>query len=247
MINDQPDMLAERVFTPWTDMEDVMRREGLPLYGLESKHPLRDFDLLGISLPYEQLYTNVLNLLDLAGMPVRAADRDETSRGDRGRPCRLQPRADGRLHRRVCDRRGRGDHRRDLPGAPAPARPPRAKPTARPGAHRRRVRAALLRRDLSRRWDGRGGNSPTRPMCRSVVPKRIVPVLPPPFTRLLVPYVDTVHNRAPIEIMRGCTRGCRFCHAGMVTRPVRERSVEEVRGGGGGDSCATPASRKSGC
>ena len=78
LINDQPDMFADRVFSPWSDMDEVMRREGLPLYGLESKHPLRDFDLLGISLPYEQLYTNVLNMLDLAGMPVRAAERDET-------------------------------------------------------------------------------------------------------------------------------------------------------------------------
>jgi radical SAM superfamily enzyme YgiQ (UPF0313 family) len=69
------------------------------------------------------------------------------------------------------------------------------------------------------------------PTCEAApdrVLKRIVPVLPPPFTRFLVPNIDTVHNRAPIEIMRGCTRGCRFCHAGMVTRPVRERSVEEV-------------------
>ena len=70
--------------------------------------------------------------------------------------------------------------------------------------------------------------TPNVPDVPPVVRKRIVPVLPPPFTRFLVPHIDTVHNRAPIEIMRGCTRGCRFCHAGMVTRPVRERSVEEV-------------------
>src|SRR6185436_19766809 len=77
-INNQPDMLAERVFSPWTDMEDLMRAEGVPLYSLENKRPIREFDLLGISLPYEQLYTNVLNLLDLADMPVRSLDRDET-------------------------------------------------------------------------------------------------------------------------------------------------------------------------
>ena len=79
IINDQPDMFADRVFSVWTDMEDVMRENGLPLYGLESKHAIRDFDLLAISLPYEQLYTNVLAMLDLAGMPVIAAERDETS------------------------------------------------------------------------------------------------------------------------------------------------------------------------
>ena len=77
IINRQADMYADRAFSPWTDMEAVMRREGLPLYGLNSKRPLAEFDLLAISLPYEQLYTNVLNMLDLAGMPLRAAERDE--------------------------------------------------------------------------------------------------------------------------------------------------------------------------
>src|SRR5438046_1956322 len=73
-INNQPDMLAERAFSPWTDMEELMRAEGIPLYSLENKRPVRDFDLLGISLPYETLYTNVLNMLDLAGMPLRSED-----------------------------------------------------------------------------------------------------------------------------------------------------------------------------
>src|SRR3990172_2332279 len=78
MVSKQPDMLAERVYCPWTDMEAVMRREGIPLYSLETKHPLADFDLIGISLPYEQLYSNVLNFLELAQLPLRVADRDET-------------------------------------------------------------------------------------------------------------------------------------------------------------------------
>ena len=78
-VNQQPDMLAERVFSPWVDMEAIMREQQIPLYSLETKHAIREFDLLGISLPYEQLYTNALNLLDLAGMPVRSRDRDDTS------------------------------------------------------------------------------------------------------------------------------------------------------------------------
>jgi hypothetical protein len=77
-VNQRPDMLAERVFSPWRDMEAIMRTHDIPLYSLETKHRIRDFDLLGISIPYEQLYTNVLNLLDLAGMPVRSEDRDES-------------------------------------------------------------------------------------------------------------------------------------------------------------------------
>src|SRR5690606_8305550 len=77
-VNNQPDMLAERVFSPWVDMEAIMRQQNIPLYSLETRHRIRDFDLLGISLPYEQLYTNAVNMLDLAGMPVRSRDRDET-------------------------------------------------------------------------------------------------------------------------------------------------------------------------
>ena len=76
-INDQNDLLAERVYSPWIDMEEVMRRENIPLYSLETKHALTDFDLIGISLPYEQLYSNVLNLLELAQMPLLVKDRDE--------------------------------------------------------------------------------------------------------------------------------------------------------------------------
>src|SRR5258706_1745934 len=76
-LNNQPDMLAERVFSPWLDMEDVMRRDKIPLFSLETKHAIGDFDLLGISLPYEQIYTNAVNMLDLAGMPVLSKDRDE--------------------------------------------------------------------------------------------------------------------------------------------------------------------------
>src|SRR5512135_922530 len=78
ILNKQDGILCERAYVPWIDMEDVMRRESLPLYSLETHHPLNEFDLIGISLPYEQLYSNVLNLLDLGGIPVRASDRDAT-------------------------------------------------------------------------------------------------------------------------------------------------------------------------
>ena len=99
IINKHKNLLAERVFSPWTDMEAIMRQEEIPLYSLETKHPIREFDLLGISLPYEQLFTNALNLIDLAGMPVRSLDRDETyPAGDRRRACLLQSGADGALY-----------------------------------------------------------------------------------------------------------------------------------------------------
>jgi radical SAM family uncharacterized protein len=228
ILNDQPDLFADRVFTPWTDMEDVMRREGLPLYGLESKRPLRDFDLLAISLPYEQLYTNVLNMLDLAGMPLLAVERDENY------PLILagghaaynpEPMAD------FIDAFAIGEGEEIILDVSRTLQAMRGQPREQQLLALARIEGVYVPRfyDVTYHPDGRVASvQPNRPEVPAVVRKRIVPVLPKPFTRFLVPNVDTVHNRAPIEIMRGCTRGCRFCHAGMVTRPVRERPVEEV-------------------
>src|SRR5260221_8046774 len=228
ILNEQPDMLAERVFSPWTDMEAVMRRDGIPLYSLETKHAIREFDLLGMSLPYEQLYTNALNMLDLAGMPILSIDRDESYplviAG--GHACyNPEPMTDfidafviGEGEEIILDiARGlmatRGWSRHDQL------------------RHLAKIEGLYVPRfyDLSYHADGTIKSAvPNTPEAPAKVLKRIVPILPKPFTRFLVPNVDTVHNRAPIEIMRGCTRGCRFCHAGMVTRPVRERPVEEI-------------------
>ncbi|MCZ2096841.1 MAG: TIGR03960 family B12-binding radical SAM protein [Anaerolineae bacterium] len=228
LLNDQPDMFADRVFSPWTDMEAAMRGAGLPLYGLESKRPITDFDLLAISLPYEQLYTNALNMLDLAGMPVRAAERDEryplVIAG--GHACYNPEPMSGFIDAFVI---GEGEEAiidiaraiQQMRGAPRDAQ-------LRALAE---IEGVYVPRFYDVRYHGDGtiaSAEPNRPGVPPRVLKRIVPVLPAPFTRFLVPHVDTVHNRAPIEIMRGCTRGCRFCHAGMVTRPVRERPVEEV-------------------
>ncbi|MEP7287973.1 MAG: TIGR03960 family B12-binding radical SAM protein [Chloroflexota bacterium] len=228
VLNNQPDMLAERVYSPWLDMEDLMRRDGIPLYSLETKHAVCDFDLLGISLPYEQLFTNALNLLDLAGMPVLSAERDESYplviAG--GHACyNPEPMVDfidafviGEGEDIILDIARGLMAVRDLPREEQLRRL-----AAIDGLYVPRFYEVAYHADGTLR-----SVTPNVPEAPPKILKRIVPILPKPFTKFLVPNVDTVHNRAPIEIMRGCTRGCRFCHAGMVTRPVRERSVEEV-------------------
>jgi radical SAM family uncharacterized protein len=227
-VNDQPDLFADRVFSPWIDMEEVMRREGLPLYGLESKRPLRDFDLLAISLPYEQLYTNVLNMLDLAGMPLLSIERDHTyPLVVAGGHAAYNPEPMADFIDAFVIGEGEGiilDICRTLQATRQQSRDAQlCALAALDGVYVPRFY------DVAYHADGTVAQvKPNTPGIPATVRKHIVSVLPKPFTRFLVPNVETVHNRAPIEIMRGCTRGCRFCHAGMITRPVRERPVEEV-------------------
>ncbi len=229
-INQRSDALAERAFAPAADMETALRAAGVPLYGLESKHPLSQFDILGFSLPYETLYTNTLNLLDLAGVPIFATERDERHPlVIAGGHATYNPEP---MHAFI-DAFVIGEGEEVLHEIMA--------------AHQAWKRSGLPRQDLlaalSQIWgvyvpalyqahyaaDGVFSHiEKLVPEAPLPVVKRIVAKLPPPPTRLIVPYIETVHNRIPIEIMRGCTRGCRFCHAGMINRPVRERPVAEI-------------------
>ncbi|MBN1811408.1 MAG: TIGR03960 family B12-binding radical SAM protein, partial [Anaerolineae bacterium] len=228
ILNALPDVLAERAYMPWVDMLAAMREARIPLYSLEGKRPLADFDIIGFSLPSEQLYTNLLEMLDLAELPVRAGDRDASHplvvAGGHA-TFNPEPMAD------FVDAFVIGDGEevvvelvrayQEMWGGP---RETQLQALA-------RIPGVYVPRSYDVRYHDNGTVAAIEPDGTDApmpVFKRIVSSLPPPPTRLLVPNVDVSHNRAAIEIQRGCTRGCRFCHAGMVTRPVRERSVEEV-------------------
>ncbi len=228
LINKHRNLLAERVYSPWTDMEAILRQQEIPIFSLESKRAIRDFDLLGISLPYEQLFTNALNLLDLAGMPVRSLDRDASCplvvAG--GHACyNPEPMAP------FIDVFVIGEGEEALLKIIGMMRAARHLDRETQLRYIAQIEGCYVPRfyDVSYHDDGAvQAITPNQPEAPPKVLKTIVPVLPPPVTDFIIPFVETVHNRAPIEIMRGCTRGCRFCHAGMVTRPVRERPVAEV-------------------
>ncbi|HEX7976455.1 MAG TPA: TIGR03960 family B12-binding radical SAM protein [Anaerolineales bacterium] len=230
LLNQRPDALAERAFSPWTDMEAALRRSGLPLYSLETKHPLAEFDILGFSLPYETLYTNTLNLLDLAGIPLFAAQRSEKDPlVIAGGHSTFNPEPMHAFIDAFVIGEGEEVIQEIVDTHQA---------WKRSGAGRYALLLALAQvwgvyvpALYEAHYEPDGTFSYMEKLAEAAplpVLKRIAPRLPPPLTRFIVPYIETVHNRIPVEIMRGCTRGCRFCHAGMINRPVRERPVAEI-------------------
>ncbi|MDZ4063586.1 MAG: TIGR03960 family B12-binding radical SAM protein [Coriobacteriia bacterium] len=229
-LSDCDGVSAERCYVPWIDMADALREAGLALTSLESATPLREFDLVGITLPYELTYTNILEILDLSGIPLRAADRGESDPivvG--GGPCAFNPEPVAVFFDAILI----GEGEEAAAEIVAAHRDAKARGV---------VRAEVLR-DLSRVAGvyvpslyrvadrlGVGAFVSAVAGAPTVIEKRVVadmdahrpPVCP------VVPYMDVVHDRVGVEVLRGCTRGCRFCQAGMIYRPVRERSADTI-------------------
>ncbi len=227
-INQRDDALAERAYAPWLDMEALMREHGIPLYTLESKHPLACFDLIGFTLPYETLYTNTLNILDLAGIPVRSTERNEThpiiiaGGHSATNPEPMHAFIDAFVI-------GEGEEViQDIINVIQKRKGTKRQETLRELAQ---ISGVYIPQFYETTYLEDGTVASTQPVISEApktVNKRIVAKLLPPPTKFIVPNIDIIHNRVSVEIMRGCTRGCRFCQAGMITRPVRERTVQEV-------------------
>ncbi|WP_153726515.1 TIGR03960 family B12-binding radical SAM protein [Heliorestis convoluta] len=241
LINDQESMLMERVFAPWTDMEEEMRKRDLPLFSLESRRPLKEFDVVGFTLQYEMSYTNILNMLDLAQIPLLSQDRaDDDPLVIAGGPCAVNPEPLADFLDLVILGEGEeilpillkkiGNFKKEMAGSKEAA----------PG------RRQTLLRQLSQlpgvyvpsmyqaHYDDGGhykglekldGSAPDR-ICKQVIQDFDQAYFP---TQSMVPFMGVVHDRVMLEVLRGCSRACRFCQAGTIYRPVRERSAETLQ------------------
>ncbi len=233
IINQREDTWCERVFTPWVDMSAEMRKHDIPLFSLESRTPIRDFDLLGITLQYEMSFTNILESLDLAGIPLHREDRtDRDPFIICGGPCAFNPEPLAPF----VDLIAIGDGEEETLATIDVYK--KWKASGLPRAEYLKMAAQIpgiyvpALYDVSYHENGSVKAITPKPNsgAPAVVQKAMVTDLNAADypDKLIVPYGEIVHNRIMLEIFRGCTRGCRFCQAGMIYRPVRERKMERL-------------------
>lgn len=233
LINDQKDFVCERTFAPWFDMEDQMRKNNIELFTLESKEEVKNFDILGFTLQYELSYTNILNMMDLANIPIFSKDRDETYPiVIAGGPCAFNPEpladfidlfligegeeATLELLELYKKHKEKGFVKKEFLYDAA---------TNVEGVYVPAFYDVIYNEDMT---------ISKRIVLESKVPeiikKRRVRDLNNMYSpeKMIVPYIETVHDRIALEIFRGCTHGCRFCEAGFIYRPIREKSVDSL-------------------
>ena len=233
MFNRRDDVYCERVYSPWMDLDPIMREQKIPLFAVESQDPIKNFDFLGITIQYEMCYTNILQVLELSQIPLHAEDRtEEDPIVIGGGPCTYNPEpiapffdlfymGEGEvvyfdLIDRYKEIKARGGSRQEflemaaqIPGIYVP------------GFY-----------DVTYKEDGTiEAMTPNNPHAPQTVSKQLVMDMSDTWypEKPVVPYLRATQDRVVLEIMRGCIRGCRFCQAGMVYRPVRERSLEELK------------------
>ncbi|MHB8789368.1 MAG: TIGR03960 family B12-binding radical SAM protein [Desulfobulbaceae bacterium] len=229
ILNSEEHLLAERCFVPDLDMEQQLRQHRLPLFSLESRRPLADFDVLGITLPYELCYTNILTVLDLAGIPLRSEQRDREPLVIGGGSCAMNPEPVADFFDAIV----LGDGEEVILEIAAAVRAAKQENVRRPEllARLAAIPGVYVPSFFVPHYqDGQFASMQALDPGRTSVRRRVLPELPAAKSlgRPLVPVVRPVHDRLGVEIARGCTRGCRFCQAGIIYRPVRERSIDEV-------------------
>ncbi len=231
IINEQPELLADRVYAPDRDFEELLLAQGAPIFAVESRRPLAEFDMIGITLPYELCYTNILTILALGHIPFRASGRDDSQPfviGGGSGSFNPEPVAD------FFDAILLGDGEEAILEITAVIRSARKKDVPRHDTldELAGIKGVYVPSFFEPRYDSQGKLCGVSALKKGYekVERRILPELEIFHNpeKPLVPLVRIIHDRLGIEVARGCTRGCRFCQAGIIYRPVRERTVDRV-------------------